>query len=78
MSVDAIVEDAVRRDTAVEVATGGLDTEAIERERTARKIRAASILQEFEAEMGISAPPVAGTTTVTPSVGARVGDKTGS
>ena len=38
---------------------GGIDTQAIERERTARKLKAAGILQQFEAEMGISAPPTA-------------------
>ncbi len=36
-----------------------IDTQAIERERTARKLKAAGILQQFEAEMGISAPPTA-------------------
>ena len=43
----------------------------------ARKIKAASILQQFEAEMGI-APPTAPPTAVTPSVGGRVPEKPGS
>ena len=51
---------------------------AIERERTARKLKAAGILQQFEAEMGISAPPTATGTDVTPSVGGRVREKPGS
>ena len=43
----------------------------------ARKIKAASILQQFEAEMGIAAPP-ASTGTTAPTVGHRVGQKSGS
>jgi phage shock protein A len=76
--LEQIKQEVAESKAAVEVATGGLDTEAIERERTARKIRAASILQEFEAEMGLAAPPVSTGTTVTPSVGGRVADKTGN
>jgi phage shock protein A len=72
--LEQIKQEVAESRAAVEVATGGLDTEGIERERTARKIKAASILQQFEAEMGI-APPAATGTTVTPSVGSRVGDK---
>jgi phage shock protein A len=72
--LEQIKQEVAESKAAVEVATGGLDTAGIERERTARKIKAASILQQFEAEMGISAPPTSGT-TVTPSVGSRVGDK---
>ncbi len=72
--LEQIKQEVAESKAAVEVATGGLDTEGIERERTARKIKAASILQQFEAEMGI-APPAATGTTVTPSVGSRVGDK---
>ena len=37
--------------------------------------RPPGILQQFEAEMGISAPPTSTGTTVTPSVGSRVGEK---
>jgi hypothetical protein len=73
--LEQIKQEVAESKAAVEVATGGLDTAGIERERTARKIKAASILQQFEAEMGISAPPTSTGTTVTPSVGSRVGDK---
>ena len=73
--LEQIKQEVAESKAAVEVATGNLDTEGIERERTARKIKAASILQEFEAEMGISAPPTSTGTSVTPTVGSRVGDK---
>ena len=73
--LEQIKQEVAESKAAVEVATGGLDTEGIERQRTARKIKAAGILQQFEAEMGISAPPTSTGTTVTPSVGSRVGDK---
>ena len=73
--LEQIKQEVAESKAAVEVATGGLDTAGIERERTARKIKAASILQEFEAEMGISAPPTSTGTSVTPTVGSRVGDK---
>ncbi|MEO7190900.1 MAG: PspA/IM30 family protein [Vicinamibacterales bacterium] len=76
--LDQIKQEVAESKAAVEVATGGIDTQAIERERTARKIKAAGILQQFEAEMGISAPPVSTGTTGTPSVGSRVGEKPGS
>jgi phage shock protein A len=75
--LEQIKQEVAESKASVEVATGGLDTEAIERERTARKIRAASILQQFEAEMGIAAPPTAAGTTA-PTVGSRVGEKSGS
>jgi phage shock protein A len=75
--LEQIKQEVAESKAAVEVATGGIDTQAIERERTARKLKAASILQQFEAEMGISAPPTT-TSTVTPSVGSRVGEKPGS
>ena len=56
-----------------------LDTKAIERERTARKIKASSILQQFEAEMGIARPAaISESTGGAPSVGARTGEKQGS
>ncbi|MGE0704525.1 MAG: PspA/IM30 family protein [Vicinamibacterales bacterium] len=75
--LDQIKQEVAESKAAVEVATGNLDTAAIERERTARKIKAASILQQFEAEMGITAPPTT-TGTTAPTVGHRVGEKTGS
>ncbi len=76
--LEQIKQEVAESKAAVEVATGGLDTAAIERERTARKIKAASILQQFEAEMGIAAPPTTAGTTVTPTVGSRVGETSGS
>ena len=76
--LEQIKQEVAESKAAVEVATGGIDTQAIERERTARKLKAASILQEFETQMGISAPPTAASTTVTPSVGGRVAEKPGS
>lgn len=75
--LDQIKQEVAESKAAVEVATGQIDTGAIERERTARKLKAAGILQQFEVEMGISAPPVSGT-AVTPSVGSRVGERQGS
>lgn len=41
---------------AVEVATGGLDTERIKLERKAREIQAQGVLAEFEVEMGLKKP----------------------
>jgi phage shock protein A len=77
--LEQIKQEVAESKAAVEVATGTLDTEAIERERTARKIKAAAVLQQFEAEMGLTAPPVAtGTPQAAPSVGSRVGDRQGS
>jgi phage shock protein A len=75
--LEQIKQEVAESKAAVEVATGGLDVAGIERERTARKIKAASILQQFEAEMGIAAPPTA-TGTTAPTVGSRVGEKPGS
>jgi len=75
--LEQIKQEVAESKAAVEVATGNLDTAGIERERTARRIKAASILQQFEAEMGIAAPPTAAGTT-TPTVGSRVGEKSGS
>jgi hypothetical protein len=60
------------------MATGSIDTKSIERERTARKTKAAGILQQFEAEMGLSKPTAVPTSTTAPSVGGRVGDKQSS
>ena len=55
--LEQIKQEVAESKAAVEVATGGIDTQAIERDRTSRKLKAAGILQQFEAEMGISAPP---------------------
>lgn len=76
--LEQIKQEVAESKAAVEVATGGIDTAAIERERTARKLKAAGILQQFEIEMGIAAPPVASSTQVAPSVGSRVGNTQGS
>ena len=76
--LEQIKQEVAESKAAVEVATGGIDTQAIERERTARELKAAGILQQFEVEMGISAPPTASGTTVAPSVGSRVAEKPGS
>ena len=75
--LEQIKQEVAESKAAVEVATGGLDTAGIERERTARRLKAAGILQQFEVEMGISAPPVS-TPTSAPSVGSRVGEKPGA
>jgi phage shock protein A len=75
--LEQIKQEVAESKAAVEVATGQLDTHSIERERTARRIKASSILQEFEAQMGIVKP--AATTqssAATPSVGARTGERT--
>ena len=76
--LEQINQEVAESKAAVEVATGGIDTNAIERDRMARKLKASGILQQFEIEMGISAPPVASPSSVTPSVGGRVADKQGS
>jgi phage shock protein A len=76
--LEQIKQEVAESKAAVEVATGGIDTASIERERTSRKLKAAGILQQFEVEMGLAAPPVASPTAVTPSVGARVGENQGS
>jgi phage shock protein A len=76
--LEQIRQEVAESKAAVEIATGGIDTVAIERERTSRKLKAAGILQQFEIEMGISAPPVASSTQVAPSVGSRVGNTQGS
>jgi phage shock protein A len=76
--LDQIKQEVAESKAAVEVATGALDTGAIERERTSRKLKAANILQQFEVEMGIARPTPVSESTGTPSVGARVGEKQGS
>jgi phage shock protein A len=75
--LEQIKQEVAESKAAVEVATGGIDTQAIERDRTSRKLKAAGILQQFETEMGISAPPTT-TSTAAPSVGSRVTEKPGS
>ncbi len=77
--LDQIKQEVAESKAAVEVATGQLDTGAIERERTARKVKAAAVLHQFEVEMGLVAPPSSTTAaSTTPTVGARVGDQQGS
>jgi phage shock protein A len=76
--LEQIKQEVAESKAAVEVATGGIDTGAIERERTARKVRAAGILQQFEVEMGISRPSAVADAASSPSVGGRVGEKQGS
>ena len=76
--LEQIKQEVAESKAAVEVATGAIDSGAIERERTARKIRAAGILQQFEVEMGISKPTAVADVAAPPSVGGRVGEKQGS
>jgi phage shock protein A len=76
--LEQIKQEVAESKAAVEVATGSIDTKSIERERTARKVKAAGILQQFEVEMGIAKPTAAAEATKAPSVGGRVGDKQGS
>jgi len=76
--LEQIKQEVAESKASVEVATGSLDTAAIERERTSRKLKASSILQQFEVEMGIAKPTPVSESSGTPSVGARVGDKQGS
>ena len=76
--LEQIKQEVAESKAAVEVATGSIDTKAIERERTSRKVKAAGILQQFEVEMGISKPTAVPESTTTPSVGGRVGEKQGS
>ena len=76
--LDQIKQEVAESKAAVEVATGSIDTKAIERERTSRKVKAAGILQQFEVEMGIVRPTIAAEATTTPSVGERAGVKEGT
>jgi hypothetical protein len=77
--LEQIKQEVAESKAAVEVATGSIDTQSIERERTSRKVKAAGILHQFEVEMGLSKPTttVAGSTAA-PSVGGRVGEKQGA
>jgi phage shock protein A len=54
--LDEIKQRVAESKAAVEVATGGLDTERIKLERKARDIQAQSVLAEFEVEMGLKKP----------------------
>jgi len=74
--LEKVKQEAAESKAAVEVATGSIDTQAIERERTSRRIKAASILQQFEVEMGIVKPTSTAEVSASPSVGARTGEKT--
>ena len=76
--LEQIKQEVAESKAAVEIATGGLDTAGIERERTARKLKASSILSQFEVEMGISKPAPIKESAVSPSVGSRVGEKPAS
>jgi phage shock protein A len=76
--LEQIKQEAAESKAAVEIATGAIDTASIERERTARKLKAASILQQFEVEMGISKPAAVQEPAASPSVGPRTAEKPGS
>jgi len=76
--LEQIKQEVAESQAAVEVATGALDTQVIERERTARKVKAAAVLHQFEVEMGLVAPPTSTAATTTPTVGPRVGEQQGS
>ena len=77
--LEQIKQEVAESKAAVETATGSLDTAGIERERVARKIKASSILEQFEAEMGIKRPAaISQSQSGAPSVGARVEEKQGS
>ncbi len=54
--LEEIQQKVAESKAAVEVATGGLDTERIKLERKARELQAASILTEFEIELGLKQP----------------------
>jgi phage shock protein A len=76
--LEQIKQEVAESKAAVEVATGSIDTQAIERERTSRKVKAAGILQQFEMEMGINKPAAVSESATAPSVGGRVGERQGS
>lgn len=73
--LEQIKQEAAEAKASVEIATGAIDTQSIERERTARRIKASAILQQFETEMGIVKPAVSESGSA-PSVGARTGERT--
>jgi phage shock protein A len=76
--LEQIKQEAAESKAAVEIATGSIDTQTIERERTARKLKAASILQQFEVEMGLAKPAAVSETPAAPTVGPRAVEKQGS
>ncbi len=77
--LEQIKQEVAESQAAVETAVGTLDTASIEKERMARKLKASSILAEFEAEMGIRRPAaVPQTPANAPTVGARVEEKQGT
>jgi phage shock protein A len=76
--LEQIKQEVAESKAAVEVATGSIDTQSIERERTSRKIKAAGILHQFEVEMGLAKPTAVAESTAAPTVGGRVGEKQGS
>ena len=76
--LEQIKQEVAESKAAVEVATGSIDTQSIERERTSRKVKAAGILHQFEVEMGLAKPTAVADSTAAPSVGGRVGEKQGS
>jgi phage shock protein A len=76
--LEQIKQEVAESKAAVEVATGSIDTQAIERERTSRKVKAAGILHQFEVEMGLAKPAAVAESSAAPSVGGRVGEKQGS
>jgi phage shock protein A len=74
--LEQIKQEVAESQAAVETAVGSLDTESIERDRVARKLRASSILEEFEVEMGLKRPAaVSQPSAAAPTVGARVEEK---
>ncbi len=76
--LEQIKQEAAESKAAVEIATGSIDTHAIERGRIARKLKAASILQQFEVEMGLAKPAAISEAPATPTVGPRTTQKQGS
>jgi phage shock protein A len=74
--LEQIKQEAAESKAAVEIATGSIDMASIERERTARKLKASSILQQFEAEMGLARPTSVGEAAA-PTVGPRTAEKQG-
>ena len=77
--LEQIKQEVAESQASVETAVGGLDIAAIEKDRMSRKLKASSILAEFETEMGIRRPSVISQgQSEAPTVGARVGDKQGT
>ena len=77
--LEQIKQEVAMSQASVETAVGGLDTEAIEKDRVSRKLKASSILAEFETEMGLRRPSaISQGQSDAPTVGARVGDKQGT